>query len=74
MDDTQRTLEESRVRSIEHVERAIATVRLLIEQNTRLAANFPDHRESAEQRVIEGEGELAVLEAQLEALTSGGGL
>jgi hypothetical protein len=74
MDDTARAVEESRVRSIEHVERAIATVRQVIEQNRRLARDFPDHRDSAEDRVIDGERELAVLEAQLQSLSSGGGL
>jgi hypothetical protein len=57
----------STARSIEHVKSAITIVRRVIARNQRLAP-FAVHTASAEQRVIEGEMELAVLEAELAAL------
>ena len=64
-DQTSQQIRASRERSIEHVRRAIETVRSVIEQNLQLARDFPSHRDTAEARVIEGKAELAVLEAQL---------
>jgi hypothetical protein len=67
-DQTGKHIERSRRRSVAHVRRALETVRRVIEQNRQLAHDFPSHRESAEARMIEGEGEVAILEAELAAL------
>jgi hypothetical protein len=56
-----------RERSIGNVRRAIAIVRRVIAWNRRFDPASP-HAGRAEQRVIDGEIELALLEAQLAAL------
>ena len=56
-----------RTRSIEHVKRAMAIVRRVIAWNRRMDPGSP-HAGRAEQRVIDGEIELALLEAELNAL------
>jgi hypothetical protein len=51
----------SRRRSLEHVRNAIRIVRRVIAENRTLGRRFPDHRESAERRIREGEQELETL-------------
>jgi hypothetical protein len=55
---------------VESVEHSIAVTRALIETNRDLA-KLPEHTATGEQRVIDGETELATLEAQLAALRRG---
>ena len=52
-------------RSVEHLRNAIATVHRVIDENRRLATDFPNHAASAHQRILEGEGELVRFEAEL---------
>jgi hypothetical protein len=53
--------EASRKRSLATVRRTIRKVEYVIAANRDLARDYPDHRESAQQRIREGEGELAAL-------------
>ena len=53
-------IEASRQRSLQHVRSAIDKVTHVIEMNRELARD-PNHRESAERRIREGEGELVTL-------------
>lgn len=52
-------------RSADHLRNAIATVTRVIEENRRLAHDFPDHAATAHQRIVEGEQELARFETEL---------
>jgi hypothetical protein len=61
--------EASRRRSLEHVRNAIQIVKRVIEENRTLAAEHPDHRESAEQRIREGHAELETLTREEEELS-----
>jgi hypothetical protein len=73
-DDTLRALTADaravEARSIETVRRAIEVLRFLIAVNRDLAQQ-PEHAATAQQRIIDGEIELATLESELEALTRG---
>jgi hypothetical protein len=55
---------------IDSIEHAIATTRTLIETNRDLA-RLPEHAATGQQRVIDGETEVATLEGQLAALRRG---
>jgi hypothetical protein len=68
--DLTSSVEAGRVRSVESVKRALATVHSLIEVNEELA-HTPGHEADAQQRVVDGEAELAALEAELAALERG---
>jgi len=54
-------LEASRRRSLATVRRTIGKVEHVIAASRELAMEHPSHRESAEQRIREGEAELATL-------------
>ena len=58
----------SRRRSLATVRRTIATVQRVISANRWIADRYPDHRDSAERRVREGEQELTQLESEEAAL------
>ena len=71
MDDaTAHRIDQINARSIEHVDAAIATVERVIEAS-RLLAQVPDHAETAERRIRDGERELAFLQAERAALEQG---
>jgi len=71
MDDaTAHRIDEINARSIEHIDAAISTVERTIEAS-RALAKVPDHAETAERRILEGEQELAFLQAERAALERG---
>jgi hypothetical protein len=62
-------LEASRKRSLATVRRTMRKVENVIAMSRDLARDHPDHRESAEQRIREGEGELRTLREEERKLT-----
>lgn len=64
-------LEASRKRSLATVRRAIKKVEKVVAANHELAREFPERRESAEQRIAEGRGELEMLREEERQLVEG---
>jgi hypothetical protein len=68
---TERRIQASHERSIEHVKRAMETEETVIRQNKMLADTVPDRRDEHLARVSEGEAFLAALRNELEELEAG---
>jgi septal ring factor EnvC (AmiA/AmiB activator) len=64
-------LESSRQRSLEHVRTAMETVKRVIAMSESELEGAGDRRPQLEQRIVEGEQELATMQAELEQLESG---
>ena len=71
MNADREALEASRQRSLEHVRTAMETVRRVIALSERELDGAGDRRPQVEQRIVEGEQELATMQAELEQLESG---
>jgi hypothetical protein len=62
---------ESRARSIEHIERAMGSVEHVIDVARTMLADGLGDPERNQQRIIDGETELAAMRAEIEALRVG---
>jgi hypothetical protein len=68
--DVEDRVDETRLRAIETLKRSMETLRTVITENQRLA-HESGHEETGQQRVVDGEIELATLELELAALERG---
>jgi hypothetical protein len=69
-DSAERRTDDTNSRSVQHIDAAIETVERVIESN-RVLAGRPGHAASAQQRIEEGQHELAALRAERVALEEG---
>jgi hypothetical protein len=72
--DVASTEEAVRARALDHLRAARASVERVIATSARTIAAFPGSATSAQQRIIDGEQELAVLDADIATLEAGGRL